>query len=121
MPNSLQIFRCMCAAALLWRWMCYSFSQFRAARDQVVNSLIETATPSTFWVHVRLFEDVVLVPAGWQALILGLLLSLLLCPFLVDSGKMFSLVYSPYRSGLQQVTTGPRSLFSFLLQGQYFP
>ena len=25
------------------------------------------------------------------------------------------------RSGLQQVTTGPRSLFSFLKKGQYFP
>ena len=40
-----------------------SFSQFRAARDQVVNSLVETATPSAFSVHVSLLEDVVLVPA----------------------------------------------------------
>ena len=44
----------------------FSFSQFRAARDQVVNSLIETATQSTFWVHVRLLKDVVLVPACWE-------------------------------------------------------
>ena len=70
-PNSLQMFQCMCAAALLWRWILFSFSQFRAARDQVVNGLIETATQSTFWVHVRLLEDVVLVPACWEALILG--------------------------------------------------
>ena len=32
----------------------FSFSQFRAARDQVVDGLVETATQSTFWVHVRL-------------------------------------------------------------------
>ena len=48
-----------------------SFSQFRAARDQVVNGLLETAIQSTFWVHVRLLEDVLLVPACWEALILG--------------------------------------------------
>ena len=43
-----------------------SFSQFRAARDQVVNGLrIGAATQSTFWVHVRLVEDVLLVPACW--------------------------------------------------------
>ena len=48
-----------------------SFSQFRAARDQVVNGLVETATQSTFCVHVRFLEDVVLVPACWEALILG--------------------------------------------------
>ena len=47
----------------------FSFSQFRAARDQVVNGLVETQ--STFWIHVRLLEDVVLVPACWEALILG--------------------------------------------------
>ena len=33
---------------------------------------------------------------------------------------MFSLVFIVLGSGLQQVTTGPRSLFSFFLQGQYF-
>ena len=49
----------------------FSFSQFRAARDQVVNGLVETAIQSTFWVPVRLLEDVVLVPACWEALILG--------------------------------------------------
>ena len=49
----------------------FSFSQFRAARDQVVNGLVETAIQSTFWVQVRLLEDVVLVPACWEALILG--------------------------------------------------
>ena len=49
----------------------FSFSQFRAARDQVVNGLVETATQSTFWVYVRLLEDLVLVPACWEALILG--------------------------------------------------
>ena len=38
----------------------FSFSQFRAARDQVVNGLVETTTQSTFWVHVRLLKDVVL-------------------------------------------------------------
>ena len=56
----------------------FSFSQFRAARDQVVNGLVEMATQCIFWVHVRLLEDVVLVPACWEALILGLLLLLLL-------------------------------------------
>ena len=40
-----------------------SFSQFRAARDQVVNGLVENATQCTFWVHVRLLEDVLLIPA----------------------------------------------------------
>ena len=49
----------------------FSFSQFRAARDQMVNGLSETATQSSFWVHVRLLEDVVVVPACWEALILG--------------------------------------------------
>ena len=49
----------------------FSFSQFRAARDQMVNGLVETATQSAFWVHVRLLEDVVLlVPACWEALVL---------------------------------------------------
>ena len=70
MPNSLQIVQCMCAAALLLVDV-FSFSKFRAARDQVVNGLVETATQSIFWVHVRLLEDVVLVPAYWEALILG--------------------------------------------------
>ena len=36
----------------------FSFSQFRAARDQVVNGLVETTTQSIFWVHVRLLEGV---------------------------------------------------------------
>ena len=49
----------------------FSFSQFRASRDQVVNGLVETAIQSTFWVQVRLLEDVVLVAACWEALILG--------------------------------------------------
>ena len=49
----------------------FSFSQFRAARDQMVNGPSETATQSAFWVHVRLLEDVVVVPACWEALILG--------------------------------------------------
>ena len=48
----------------------FSFSQFRAARDQVVNVLVEMATQSTFWVHVRLLEDVVLVSACWEAIII---------------------------------------------------
>ena len=37
----------------------------------MVNDLVEMATQSTLWVHVRLLEDVVLVPACWEALILG--------------------------------------------------
>ena len=48
----------------------FSFSQFRAARDQVVNGLVELTTQSTFWVHVRLLEAVVLVPAYWEAIII---------------------------------------------------
>ena len=46
---------------------------------------------------------------------------LLSCPFLVDSGRMFGLLYIVLGRGLQQVTMGPKSLFSFFLQGQYFP
>ena len=34
----------------------FSFSQFRAARDQVVNGLVEKAIQSTFWVHVRILR-----------------------------------------------------------------
>ena len=49
----------------------FSFSQFRATRDQVVNGLVQAATLSTFWVHIRLLEDAVLVPTCWEALILG--------------------------------------------------
>ena len=49
----------------------FSFSQFREARDQLVDGLIETATQSAFWVHIGFFEDIVLVPACWEALILG--------------------------------------------------
>ena len=37
----------------------------------MVNDLVEMATQSTLWVHFRLLEDVVLVPACWEALILG--------------------------------------------------
>ena len=44
----------------------FSLSQFRAARDQVVNDLFETATQSGFWVHVTFLKDVVLVPACWE-------------------------------------------------------
>ena len=32
----------------------FSFSQFRTAREQMVNDLVETATQSALWVHVRL-------------------------------------------------------------------
>ena len=39
----------------------------------------------------------------------------------IDSSRMFSLVFVVLGSRLQQVTTGPRSLFSFFSQGQYFP
>ena len=49
----------------------FSFSHFREARDQMVNGLVAPAAKSAFWVHVRIFEDVALVPAGWEALILG--------------------------------------------------
>ena len=71
----------------------FSFSKFRAARDQVVNGLIETATQSIFWVHVRLLnlEDVVL-GACWEALILGLLLLLLL----LSSSSLLLLLPSSY-------------------------
>ena len=49
----------------------FSSSQFRVARDQAINGLVETATQSTFWVHIRLLKDVVLVPSCCEALILG--------------------------------------------------
>ena len=52
---------------VLWRWM-YSVL---ASLGQMVNGLVETATKSAFWVHFRLLEDVVLVPACLEALILG--------------------------------------------------
>ena len=70
----------------------FSFSKFRAARDQVVYGLIETATQSIFWVHVRLLnlEDVVLGEC-WEALILGLLLLLLL-----SSSSLLLLLPSSY-------------------------
>ena len=37
---------------------------------QVVNGLVEMATQSTFYVHVRLLKEFVLVSACWEALIL---------------------------------------------------
>ena len=46
----------------------FSFSQFGATRDQMINGLVETATQSAFSVQVRLLEDVVLVPACWRVL-----------------------------------------------------
>lgn len=46
----------------------FSFSQVRAARDQMVNDLVETATQSAFF---RFFEAVVVVLGFWEALILG--------------------------------------------------
>ena len=49
----------------------FSFNQFRAAKDLMVNGLVETAPKPAFWVHVSLLEDVVLVPSCWEALILG--------------------------------------------------
>ena len=49
----------------------FSFNQFRAARDPMVNGLVETAPKPAFWVYVSLLEDVVLVLAYWEALILG--------------------------------------------------
>ena len=41
----------------------FSFNQFRAAKDLMVNGLVETAPKPSFWVHVSLLEDVVLVPS----------------------------------------------------------
>ena len=41
----------------------FSFRQFTAARYQVVNGFIKMATQYAFWVHIRLFENVMLVPA----------------------------------------------------------
>ena len=35
----------------------------------MANGLVESATLSAFWVHVRLLEDVALVPACWEAFI----------------------------------------------------
>ena len=37
----------------------------------MANGLVKTATQSTFWVHIRLLEDVALVPECWEALILS--------------------------------------------------
>ena len=37
---------------------------------KVVNGLVEMATQSTFYVHVRLLKEFVLVSACWEALIL---------------------------------------------------
>ena len=37
----------------------------------MANGPIETATQSAFWVHVSIHEDVGLIPAFWEALILG--------------------------------------------------
>ena len=71
MPSSLQILPVHVCSCLVVAVDMFSFSQFRAARDQVVNGLVEIATQSTFWIHVRLLEDVVLVPVCLKTLILG--------------------------------------------------
>ena len=62
------VYVCSCLVVVVY---VYSFKLFRTASDQMANGLIETATHSVFWVHVSLHEDVVLVPACWEALILG--------------------------------------------------
>ena len=66
----------------------------------------------------RLIKD---PPENHLWVIGGLLLKYYYYFYKIDSGRMFSLVFIVLGSGLQQVTTGPRSLFSFFLQGQYFP
>ena len=35
----------------------FSFNQFRAAKDLMVNGLVEMSTQSTVWFQVRLLED----------------------------------------------------------------
>ena len=74
-PLFLQLNTKLFADLPLHLWSClvvavdvFSFSQLRAARDQMVNGLVETATKSAFWVHVRLLEDVVMVSACGEAL-----------------------------------------------------
>ena len=56
----LPVYVCSCLVVAM---NVFRFSQFRAARNQVVNGFIKTATQSAFWVHVRLLENVMLVPA----------------------------------------------------------
>ena len=85
----------------------FSFSQFRAARDQLVNGLVETATQSTFWVQVRLLEDVVLVAACWEALILGCdykALGLAICGSCLDPCQPVSPVVGICRGALLILT-----------------
>ena len=62
------VYVCSCLVVAVY---VYSFKQFRTASDQMTNGPIETATQSALWVHVSLHEDVVLVPACWEALLLG--------------------------------------------------
>ena len=80
----LQVHVCSCLVVAV---DVFSFSQFRAARDQVVNGLVETATQSTFWVHVRLLEDVVLVPACWEAIIIIIII------IIVNDNYMKQIIY----------------------------
>ena len=72
MPYSLQILPCMCAAALLWRWI-YSVL---VSSGQPENrwSMISSKRPHSLHFGSTSgfsLEDAVLVPACWEALILG--------------------------------------------------
>ena len=63
----LPVYLCICLVVAVY---VYSFNQSRTNRDQMANVPIEMATQSAFWVHVSL-QDLVLIPASWEALILG--------------------------------------------------
>ena len=69
MPNSLQIFQCVCAVVLLWRWMYLVLAS--SGYPETRWSIVSSKWPhSRFWVHVGILKDVVLVPACWEAIII---------------------------------------------------
>ena len=52
-------------------WWIYSVLASSGHPDTRWSMVLSNRPQSTFWVHVRLLEDVGLVPACWESLILG--------------------------------------------------
>ena len=69
MSNSLQIFQCICAAALLWRWI---FSVLASSgQPETKWSMVSSKRPHSLYFGSTSGFLRVLVPACWEALILG--------------------------------------------------
>ena len=86
-PSFLPLHVCSCLVVTVDK---ISFSHFRATRDHVVISLVETATQSTSWVHVRLLEDVAYFVRlwSWAAMIKPQQLSLGFCGSLLPRPRL---------------------------------